>query len=177
MKNEYHCGVLNCNNGICLHKELEEVCPYCGCVMIEITTTGFKFCSNASLICDYEVERMGELTDMILDGTLCKECGAMVYQGDPNKARTIEVSPGHPRKCSNCQEEVVEKQEDITLSVTVGKGKYTVQQDRKGMLTALRYGEEWRDCCGDGLILTLAQEVSGLRAKLKSLNESTELED
>lgn len=39
---------------------------------------------------------------------------------------------------------------DIVLSVQVGDGKYTVQQDRKGMLTALRHGEEWRNCCGDG---------------------------
>lgn len=66
--------------------------------------------------------------------------------------------------------------DDIVLSVSVGNGKYTVQQDRKGMLTALRHGEEWRDCCGDGLILTLAQEVSGLRAKLERLGESVELD-
>ncbi len=62
--------------------------------------------------------------------------------------------------------------DDIVLSVEVGDGKYTVQQDRKGRLTALRYGEPWRDCCGDGLILTLAQEVSGLRAKIKRMANS-----
>ena len=56
---------------------------------------------------------------------------------------------------------------DIVLSVPIGNGKYTVQQDRKGRLTALRHEEPWRDCCGDGLILTLAQEVSGLRAELR----------
>ena len=65
--------------------------------------------------------------------------------------------------------------DDIILSVSVNNEKYTVQQDRKGMLTALRYGEPWRDCCGDGLILTLVQEISGLRAKLRSLGESTDL--
>ncbi|MDA3808355.1 MAG: hypothetical protein PF440_10660 [Thiomicrorhabdus sp.] len=67
--------------------------------------------------------------------------------------------------------------DDIVLSVPVGNGKYTVQQDRKGMLSALRYGEPWRDCCGDGLILTLVQEVSGLRAKLKQADISSDMEE
>ena len=48
------------------------------------------------------------------------------------------------------------------LRVTVYDGKYTVIFDEKG-LRALRWGEEWRDCCGDGMILTLAQEVDKLR--------------
>lgn len=55
--------------------------------------------------------------------------------------------------------------EDL-LSVIVGDGKYTVVQDSRGYLRALRYGEEWRDCCGDKLILTLAQEVDNLRRKI-----------
>ena len=50
---------------------------------------------------------------------------------------------------------------------TVYGGKYTVIQDNKGGLKALRYGEEWRDCCGDGLILALAQEVDELRQKIE----------
>ena len=53
------------------------------------------------------------------------------------------------------------------LSVTISDGKYTVVQDNKGALTALRYKEEWRDCCGDGLILALAQEVDDLRKKVE----------
>jgi hypothetical protein len=52
------------------------------------------------------------------------------------------------------------------LCVTVGDGKYTVKQDATGRLTALRYGEPWRDCCGDGLIYTLAAEVETLREEL-----------
>jgi len=56
--------------------------------------------------------------------------------------------------------------DDIILSVDVDEGKYTVQQDRKGMLTALRNGEPWRDCCGDGLILALAHEIIDLKAEL-----------
>lgn len=50
-----------------------------------------------------------------------------------------------------------------TVGVTVENGKYTVKQDADGRLTALRYGEPWRDCCGDGLIYALAAEVESLR--------------
>ena len=52
---------------------------------------------------------------------------------------------------------------DNELVVEVLDGKYTVIQDSKGGIKALRYGEEWRDCCGDGLILALAQEIYELR--------------
>lgn len=52
------------------------------------------------------------------------------------------------------------------LCVTVGDGKYTVKQDASGRLTALRYGEPWRDCVGDGLICALACEVNSLREQL-----------
>lgn len=56
---EYSCGVLNCGNGACVHKLLEERCPYCGSLMVEVTTTGFKFCSSTPRGydgCDYEVK-------------------------------------------------------------------------------------------------------------------------
>lgn len=53
------------------------------------------------------------------------------------------------------------------LCVTVGDGKYTVKQDASGRLTALRYGEPWRDCVGDGLICALAYEVDSLRERLQ----------
>lgn len=52
------------------------------------------------------------------------------------------------------------------LCVTVADGKYTVKQDASGRLTALRYGEPWRDCVGDGLICALAYEVDSLREQL-----------
>lgn len=55
----YDCGVLGCGGGKCVHKLLEERCPFCGSKMVEVTTTGFKFCSNTPVGphgCDYEVE-------------------------------------------------------------------------------------------------------------------------
>jgi len=54
------------------------------------------------------------------------------------------------------------------LKVTVCDGKYTVILPKDGGLKALRYGEEWRDCCGDGLILALAQEIDTLREQLST---------
>jgi len=58
------------------------------------------------------------------------------------------------------------KSKDHLLCVTVRDGKYTVIQDKSGRLYAERYGEEWRDCAGDNLILALAQEVKNLRFEL-----------
>ena len=42
-------------------------------------------------------------------------------------------------------------------------GKYTVIFEDSGGLKALRYGEEWRDLTGDGLVLSMLQEVEELR--------------
>lgn len=53
---------------------------------------------------------------------------------------------------------------DVT-SVTVYDGKYTVEWGNGVPLRALRYGEPWRDCTGDGLILALAQEIDELRSR------------
>lgn len=55
------------------------------------------------------------------------------------------------------------------VNVTVGEGKYTVILAENGGLRALRYGQEWRDCCGDGLILALAHEVESLREEVAAL--------
>lgn len=63
MADTYNCGVLHCGNGTCVHKLLEERCPHCGKQMVEVTTTGFKFCSNTPAGpygCDYEVEKCRE---------------------------------------------------------------------------------------------------------------------
>lgn len=58
----------------------------------------------------------------------------------------------------------------VELDVIVGDGKYRVFQ-KNGRLTAFRYGETWRDCCGDGLIYTLASTVETLREENKDLTE------
>jgi len=53
----------------------------------------------------------------------------------------------------------------VADGITVYDGKYTVIQKPNGGLEALRYGEPWRDCTGDGLILALAQEIESLRTQ------------
>lgn len=45
---------------------------------------------------------MGDISDMILDGTLCQECGA--YIGD---------ACGYPRSCGGCEETTEEECEGI----------------------------------------------------------------
>lgn len=54
------------------------------------------------------------------------------------------------------------------MNVTISNGKYTIIQDGDGKLKALRYGEEWRDCTGDGLIYSLAAEIQRLREKYEN---------
>lgn len=58
------------------------------------------------------------------------------------------------------------------LAVSVYGGKYKVVQDHKGRVSALRYGEVWRDCTGDGLILALAQEIDKLKALVKMARDT-----
>lgn len=38
------------------HEWTGEVCPCCGMQLIAVRETGFKFCSNDSMICDFEIE-------------------------------------------------------------------------------------------------------------------------
>lgn len=50
--------------------------------------------------------------------------------------------------------------------VTIYDGKYTIIQESGRGLRALRYGDEWRDLTGDGLVLALVQEIEDLRVQL-----------
>lgn len=47
---------------------------------------------------------MGEIADMMLDGTLCERCG--VYIDDEDE------SPGFPRLCDACAQEALEASEN-----------------------------------------------------------------
>lgn len=50
-------------------------------------------------------------------------------------------------------------------------GKYTVQHDNGVNFKALRYGEEWRDLTGDGLVLALVQRIRELEECLLDAKE------
>lgn len=49
------------------------------------------------------------------------------------------------------------------LRITIESGKYTIIQNTEDGLHALRHGEKWRDLCGDGMVLCMAQEIERLR--------------
>lgn len=53
----------------------------------------------------------------------------------------------------------------ILLCVNIDN-KYKVIQEADGRLHALRYGEEWRDLCGDNLVLAMAQKIEELEEAL-----------
>jgi hypothetical protein len=60
------------------------------------------------------------------------------------------------------------------LRVDCYDGKYTVIQEADGGVHALRYGEHWRNCVGDGLILGLAQDLADVRAERDALKARVE---
>ena len=47
---------------------------------------------------------MGEITEMILDGTLCQICGCSVCEENPEEVPEEDVSPGYPRSCDECED-------------------------------------------------------------------------
>lgn len=57
------------------------------------------------------------------------------------------------------------------LMVHVANKKYTVIQETNGNAHALRYGDSWRTCLGDNLILCLAQELSETREALRQMRD------
>lgn len=72
---------------------------------------------------------------------------------------------------------MVDEQPEYDLDVTVGDGKYRVVMPRGGGLRALRYGEEWRSCTGDGLILALAQEIRKYQLQNMTLDSARKILD
>lgn len=56
--------------------------------------------------------------------------------------------------------------------VAVDGGKYTVVIVGDGGLHALRYGQPWRDLCGDNLVFNLAWELNEARSDLAALRAS-----
>ena len=61
------------------------------------------------------------------------------------------------------------------MNVTISDGKYTVIIPEKpgDKLHVLRYGEPWRDCVGDNVILALASELEEAREENKFLKSKS----
>lgn len=47
---------------------------------------------------------MSEIADMILEGTLCQECGGLIEDLIPTIGEELLGAPGHPRECEDCEE-------------------------------------------------------------------------
>lgn len=63
------------------------------------------------------------------------------------------------------------EQEEITFA----DGKYTIVIKETGGVHCLRYGEEWRDCTGDGMIYSLACALSEARDRIEELESQIRL--
>ena len=62
--------------------------------------------------------------------------------------------------------------------VTVCDGKYTVIYDfDTGQAECLRYGEPWRDLCGDKMVLALFDTIIELRTKVEQLEHAIKCAD
>lgn len=46
---------------------------------------------------------MGEIADMMLDGTLCEGCGELMEDLIDDESDELDDPPGHPRRCASCQ--------------------------------------------------------------------------
>ena len=47
---------------------------------------------------------MGEISEMVLDGTLCQICGGLMEDLKPDKGNELLDPPGYPRACPACKE-------------------------------------------------------------------------
>mgnify|MGYP000872976592 FL=1 len=57
--------------------------------------------------------------------------------------------------------------------IDLNDGKYSVIND-DGRLTALRYGEPWRNLSGDNLIYWMFVEIVNLKAEIAQMAETAE---
>jgi len=48
---------------------------------------------------------MGDVADMILDGTLCQVCGSVMSDTIPFIGNNLIPGPGYPRTCEDCEKE------------------------------------------------------------------------
>ncbi|MFU8688454.1 hypothetical protein ACNA6I_01350 [Rossellomorea sp. FS2] len=62
------------------------------------------------------------------------------------------------------------------MRIDLEEGKYSVVNELSngGGLRALRYGEEWRNLSGDGLILAMYHEIERLQEKVEEYENLAE---
>ena len=57
------------------------------------------------------------------------------------------------------------------IKENICSGKYTVIIDDNNKFHALRFGEEWRDLTGDGLIMAMLYEIIELKEDIKAYEQ------
>lgn len=96
----YNCGVLNCGDGSCTHKLTDECCPCCGEKMVEVITTGYKFCSNNPAVCDYEIKGKNISTNPaieraevieVLEGEIAGYIESFTHRIGEHKGKVVDV--------------------------------------------------------------------------------------
>ena len=52
---------------------------------------------------------MGDISDLIMEGVLCEQCGCLfedlIQHDECGKILETKPGPGHPRRCEDCREE------------------------------------------------------------------------
>lgn len=46
---------------------------------------------------------MGEISELIQEGVLCKECGCLIEDLIQEGKSELKEGPGHPRLCEDCK--------------------------------------------------------------------------
>lgn len=72
--------------------------------------------------------------------------------------------------CEKCENKSITKM-DIDIKVNDGKYHILAEEGMKNF-RCLRHGEEWRNLCGDGMILALCHRIQDLEYILKILKEN-----
>lgn len=85
------------------------------------------------------------------------------------KALMADAIHSNPKESLAPDEQIQWKDE---RSVTLCDGKYEVGLDESGRLIALRYGEPWRNCVGDNLMMGLFDRVCDLEEVHRSTAEN-----
>lgn len=110
-----------------------------------------------------------------------KLCHAYVLAFVANADREIQLKwYHHLRSLSEPRQLVDEHSWDMFMPkepppymINLADGKYTYIRDHKGLQTALRHGEPWRNITGDNLIASLADKVEELEDRLKLAQQIT----
>lgn len=64
----------------------------------------------------------------------------------------------------------------MNFKIDIYDSKYTLVYENN-KFHALRYGKEWRDLTGDGMVLALCNEILELKEEIRDLEEALEESD